>query len=81
MFAIFQLIKEVKLRIRITRMDTNRGPIIPIKIPPNLKSFCCKKPVLNAIALGGVEMGKNKALEALRPMINVPPKHSLGRLP
>ena len=44
------------------------GPINPATIPPNLKSFCVILPVLKAIAFGGVEIGKNKDVEALKPM-------------
>ena len=44
------------------------GPIIPATIPPNLKSFCSNLPVLNAMAFGGVEIGRKSAAEALKPM-------------
>lgn len=40
----------------------------PATIPPCLKSFRLIFPVLYAIALGGVDTGKNKAAEALNPM-------------
>ena len=46
------------------------GPRIPATKPPYLKSFCSKKPELKAMALGGVEIGKNRAAEALNPMTN-----------
>ena len=46
------------------------GPVNPATIPPNLKSFCSNFPVLNAIAFGGVEIGKNSAAEALKPITN-----------
>ncbi len=38
--------------------------------PINLKSDCFKYPVPNAIALGGVEIGRNKAVEADKPIAN-----------
>ena len=41
------------------------GATIPATIPPYLKSFCVNRPVLNAIAFGGVEIGKNNAADAL----------------
>ena len=44
------------------------GPIIPATRPPARKSFCSSLPVLNAMAFGGVEIGKNKAAEALNPI-------------
>jgi len=44
------------------------GPKSPIISPPNLKSFCSNLPVLYAIAFGGVEIGKNNAVEAQSPM-------------
>ena len=45
-----------------------RGPMIPANNPPARKSFCSNFPVLKDIAFGGVEMGKNKAAEALNPI-------------
>ena len=44
------------------------GPVKPATIPPNLKSFWTSLPVLKAIAFGGVEIGKNKAADALKPI-------------
>ncbi len=44
------------------------GPTIPATNPPARKSFCSNFPVLKAIAFGGVEIGKNKAAEALNPI-------------
>jgi hypothetical protein len=35
-----------------THNTASKGPNMPIKIPPNLKSFISKRPVLNKIALG-----------------------------
>ena len=46
------------------------GPIMPAKNPPARKSFCSSLPVLNAMAFGGVDIGKNKAAEALSPITN-----------
>lgn len=45
------------------------GLIIPMSIPPSWKSDCCIFPVEKAIALGGVETGNSKALEAESPII------------
>ena len=38
---------------------------MPIETPPSRNSDCLIKPVLNAIAFGGVDTGSNKAQEAL----------------
>ena len=46
----------------------NSGPAIPAYIPPSLKSDCCIMPVLKAIALGGVDTGRNNAQLAQRPI-------------
>ena len=46
----------------------NKGPTIPKTKPPNLKSFCSSFPVLYAMALGGVDMGKKRAVEAQKPI-------------
>ena len=44
------------------------GPNNPKRVPPYRKSFCSSLPVLYAIALGGVDIGKYKAAEALKPI-------------
>ena len=53
----------------ITHKTITAGPTNPIKEPPIRKSFCSIIPVLYAIALGGVETGRNNAVEADNPMI------------
>ena len=40
----------------------------PTTDPPNLKSACLMRPVLNAMAFGGVDTGRNSAQEAQRPI-------------
>lgn len=44
------------------------GPARPATNPINRKSDCFKKPEEKAMALGGVDMGKNKAVEADNPI-------------
>ena len=51
-----------------THKTASNGPSIPIKIPPILKSFCSSNPVLYTIALGGVDTGRNNAVEVARPI-------------
>lgn len=46
------------------------GPRKPMIIPPKRNSDCLIKPVLNAIAFGGVDTGKNNAQDALNPITN-----------
>ena len=53
----------------ITHKTITAGPTSPIKEPPIRKSFCSINPVLYAIALGGVETGRNNAVDADNPMI------------
>lgn len=45
------------------------GPSNPMRMPPNLKSFCSIYPVLYTIALGGVDTGRNNAVDAAKPII------------
>jgi predicted outer membrane lipoprotein len=54
--------RKIQIVIRI-------GPNNPMSRPLALKSLCCSLPVLNAMAFGGVDMGNNKAQEALKPII------------
>ena len=42
-----------------------------MRMPPSLKSFCSTRPVLKAMALGGVDTGRNMAVEADKAMIRV----------
>lgn len=39
-------------------------------MPPTLKSFCSRKPVLYIIAFGGVDTGRKSAVEEESAMIN-----------
>ena len=51
-----------------THKTASNGPSIAIRMPPILKSFCSSKPVLYTIALGGVDTGRNNAVEVARPI-------------
>ena len=55
--------------ISITQRIASNGPSRPTSMPPILKSFCSSNPVLNAIAFGGDDTGRNMAVEAANAMI------------
>ena len=49
-------------------MIITTGPARPVTSPMKRKSDCFRKPDDKAIALGGVEIGRNKAVEADSPI-------------
>ena len=52
-----------------THNIASKGPRRPTTNPPILKSEIFKNPVLYTMALGGVETGRNRAVEDARPMM------------
>jgi len=62
------LINGVNRSRKNTQSNATASPTTPPKKPPKLKSDCRIIPVLNTIALGGVETGRKSPQEEQSPI-------------